>query len=382
MVRIAVLPYGLSGVIGAIMLGLGRALGETIAVAMVIGNSPQISASLFAPSATLASVIANEFAEATSRSTSHRWSSWAWCCWWSGSRSTSWRARWCSAPRSAVRGRPVTAKSAAPTRRTIWRKAKSDLMMGVTVLATVITLLPLFIILAYLFAKGASSLNLAFFTHMPAPVGEKGGGMANAIVGTLELIGLASLMGVPIGIGSGLYLAAHRGGRLASAARFGADVMMGVPSIVVGIFAYAVVVRPIGGFSTLAGAVALAVIMIPLVTRTTEEMLLLVPHELREAALALGVPGWRTTLWVVARTAASGIATGAILAVARIAGETAPLLFTAFGNRFWSTSLTSPIASLTVQVYTYAISPFADWQRQAWAGALVLRPSCLRWSWA
>jgi phosphate transport system permease protein len=203
-------------------------------------------------------------------------------------------------------------------------------------------------------------------------VGEEGGGMANAIVGTLELIGLASLMGVPIGIGSGLYLAAHPGGRLASAARFGADVMMGVPSIVIGIFAYAVVVRPMGGFSTLAGAVALAVIMIPLVTRTTEEMLLLVPHELREAALALGVPGWRTTLWVVARTAASGIATGAILAVARIAGETAPLLFTAFGNRFWSTSLTSPIASLTVQVYTYAISPFPDWQRQAWAGALVL----------
>jgi phosphate transport system permease protein len=266
----------------------------------------------------------------------------------------------------------VTAKSGAHTRRTAWRKAKSDLMMGETVLATVITLLPLFIILAYLFAKGASSLNLAFFTHMPAPVGEKGGGMANAIVGTLELIGLASLMGVPIGIGSGLYLAAHRGGRFASAARFGADVMMGVPSIVIGIFAYAVVVRPMGGFSALAGAVALAVIMIPLVTRTTEEMLLLVPHELREAALALGVPAWRTTLFVVARTAASGIATGAILAVARIAGETAPLLFTAFGNRFWSTSLTSPIASLTVQVYTYAISPFPDWQRQAWAGALVL----------
>jgi phosphate transport system permease protein len=207
---------------------------------------------------------------------------------------------------------------------------------------------------------------------MPAPVGEKGGGMANAIVGTLELIGLASLMGVPLGIGAGLYLAAHRGSRFATVARFGADVMMGVPSIVVGIFAYTVVVRPMGGFSTLAGAVALAVIMMPLVTRTTEEMLLLVPQELREAALALGVPDWRTTLWVVARTAAGGIATGVILAIARIAGETAPLLFTAFGNRFWSTSLTSPIASLTVQVYTYAISPFPDWQRQAWAGALVL----------
>lgn len=266
----------------------------------------------------------------------------------------------------------MTAKSPVQTRRILWRKAKSDLMMGVTVLATVITLLPLFIILAYLFAKGASSLNLAFFTHMPAPVGEKGGGMANAIVGTLELIALASLMGVPIGIGAGLYLAANRGGRLAIVARFGADVMLGVPSIVVGIFAYAVVVRPMGGFSALAGAVALAIIMMPLVTRTTEEMLLLVPQELREAALALGVPAWRTTLFVVARTAASGIATGAILAVARIAGETAPLLFTAFGNRFWSTSLTSPIASLTVQVYTYAISPFPDWQRQAWAGALVL----------
>jgi phosphate transport system permease protein len=266
----------------------------------------------------------------------------------------------------------MTAKPAAQARRIRWRKTKSDLMMGVTVLATVIALLPLFIILAYLVTKGASSLNLAFFTHMPAPVGEKGGGMANAIVGTLELIGLASLMGVPLGIGAGLYLAAHRGSRFADAARFGADVMMGVPSIVVGIFAYTVVVRPMGGFSTLAGAVALAVIMMPLVTRTTEEMLLLVPQELREAALALGVPDWRTTLWVVARTAAGGIATGVILAVARIAGETAPLLFTAFGNRFWSTSLTSPIASLTVQVYTYAISPFPDWQRQAWAGALVL----------
>jgi phosphate transport system permease protein len=266
----------------------------------------------------------------------------------------------------------MTAKPAAQARRIRWRKTKSDLMMGVTVLATVIALLPLFIILAYLVTKGASSLNLAFFTHMPAPVGEKGGGMANAIVGTLELIGLASLMGVSLGIGAGLYLTAHRGSRFATVARFGADVMMGVPSIVVGIFAYTVVVRPMGGFSTLAGAVALAVIMMPLVTRTTEEMLLLVPQELREAALALGVPDWRTTLWVVARTAAGGIATGVILAIARIAGETAPLLFTAFGNRFWSTSLTSPIASLTVQVYTYAISPFPDWQRQAWAGALVL----------
>lgn len=257
-------------------------------------------------------------------------------------------------------------------RRDYWRKLKSDIMMSVTVVATLITLLPLFIILGYLLAKGASSVNLAFFLHMPAPVGEPGGGMANAIVGTLELIGLASLIGVPVGIGTGLYLAAHRSSRFADTVRFAADVMMGVPSIVVGIFAYTVLVRPMGGFSALSGAVALAVIMIPLVIRTTEEMLLLVPHELREAALALGVPKWRTTLSVVARTATAGIATGVILSIARIAGETAPLLFTAFGNHFWSTSLTQPISTLTVQVYTYAISPFPDWQRQAWAGALVL----------
>jgi phosphate transport system permease protein len=180
------------------------------------------------------------------------------------------------------------------------------------------------------------------------------------------------LMGVPIGVGGGIYLAENRGQYLSQTIRFAADIMMGIPSIVVGIFVYALVVRPMGGFSALAGAIGLAIIMIPLVTRTTEEMILLVPHELREASLALGVPRWRTTLLVVARTATSGIATGVILAIARVAGETAPLLFTAFGNRFWSTSLIQPVASLTVQVYTYAISPFADWQRQAWAGALVL----------
>jgi phosphate transport system permease protein len=252
------------------------------------------------------------------------------------------------------------------------RKLKSDLMMTITVAATVVTLIPLFLVLGYLLFKGATSLNWAFFTHMPAPVGEKGGGMANAIVGTFEVVGIACMIGVPIGIGAGIYLAEHRHGRLADTIRFCADVMMGVPSIVIGIFAYAVLVRPMGGFSTLAGSTALAIIMIPLVTRTTEEMILLVPHELREAALALGVPQWKTSLSVIARTALSGIATGVILAIARVAGETAPLLFTAFGNRFWSTSLFQPIATLTVQVYTYAISPFPDWQRQAWAGALVL----------
>jgi phosphate transport system permease protein len=253
----------------------------------------------------------------------------------------------------------------------LYRKLKSNLMMVLTVIATVITLLPLFLVLAYLFTKGFASLNLAFFIHLPKPVGEAGGGMANAIVGTFELITLAGLIGVPIGIGAGLYLNEY-GGALSAPARFAADVLIGMPSIVVGIFAYAVVVRPMHSFSALAGGFALGIIMIPLVTRTTEEMVKLVPQELREAALALGVTRWRTTVSIVVRTAAAGIATGVILAIARVAGETAPLLFTAFGNRFWARGLREPIASLTVQVYTYAISPFADWQRQAWAGALVL----------
>ena len=252
------------------------------------------------------------------------------------------------------------------------RKLKSNFMVGLTVLATVLALVPLFLVLGYLLSKGASSVNWNFFTKMPAPVGQSGGGMANAIVGTFELVAVAIVMGVPVGIGAGIYIAENPAQWLARAVRFAADIMMGIPSIVIGIFVYAVVVQPAGGFSTFAGAAALAIIMVPLVTRTTEEMILLVPAELREAALALGAPRWRTTLSVVVRAAGSGIATGIILAIARVAGETAPLLFTAFGNRFWSTALTQPIASLTVQVYTYAISPFADWQRQAWAGALVL----------
>jgi len=265
-----------------------------------------------------------------------------------------------------------TGPSSSYVRRRLLRKLKSNFMVGLTVLATVLALVPLFLVLGYLLSKGASSVNWNFFTRMPAPVGQPGGGMANAIIGTFELVAVAIMMGVPVGIGAGIYIAENPAGWLARAARFAADIMMGIPSIVIGIFVYAVVVAPANGFSTLAGATALAIIMAPLVTRTTEEMILLVPAELREAALALGVPRWRTTLSVVARAAASGIATGVILAIARIAGETAPLLFTAFGNRFWSTALTQPIASLTVQVYTYAISPFADWQRQAWAGALVL----------
>lgn len=253
-----------------------------------------------------------------------------------------------------------------------WRRFKNNLMMGATVGATAITLVPLFLILGYLVSKGFSSLNLAFFIHLPKPVGEAGGGMVNAIVGTFELIGIAVLIGVPVGIGAGLYLAAHGREGIAAVARFAADVLTGLPSIVVGVFAYAVVVRTMGGFSALAGGVALGIIMIPMVTRTTEEMVAMVPRELREAALALGITHWRSTLSVILPTALGGILTGVILAIARVAGETAPLLFTAFGNRFWSTALGQPIASLTAQVYTYAISPFSDWQRQAWAGALVL----------
>ncbi len=263
-----------------------------------------------------------------------------------------------------------------------YRRIKSNVMMGVTVGATVVTLVPLFLVLGYLLFKGASSLNLNFFIHLPRPVGESGGGMGNAILGTMQIVGIACLLGVPIGIGAGLYLAEHRRTALANAVRFAADVMMGVPSIVVGIFAYAVVVRPMGGFSALAGAFALAVIMVPLVTRTTEEMILLVPHELREASLALGIPRWRTSVSVIVQTALAGIATGVILAIARVAGETAPLLFTAFANRYWLTSLRQPVATLTVQVYTYAISPFQDWQRQAWAGALVLTGLVLALEWA
>jgi len=260
----------------------------------------------------------------------------------------------------------------AQRRNNLYRKLKSDFMVGLTIAATAIALIPLFFVLGYLLSKGAAGLNRDFFTKMPTPVGQAGGGMANAIMGTFELVGIATLIGVPIGVAAGVYLAENRGSQFAQVIRFSADVMMGVPSIVVGVFVYAIFVKPFYGFSTLSGSIALAIIMIPLVTRTAEEMILLVPHELREAALALGVPRWRTTISVIVRTAISGIATGVILAIARVAGETAPLLFTAFGNRFWSTSLFQPISSLTVQVYTYAISPFADWQRQAWAGALVL----------
>ena len=248
----------------------------------------------------------------------------------------------------------------------------SGTMIGMTYLAAVLATLPLLLILGHLMKKGASSLSLAFFTNMPRPVGEVGGGMANGIVGTLILIAIASAIGLPIGIGAGIYLSEKRATPLAHAVRFLSDVLNGLPSIVMGIFAWQFLVRPIGHFSALAGGAALGAMMIPLVTRTTEEMLRVVPVSLREAALALGYPKWRTSLSVVVRTALAGIATGALVAVARVAGETAPLLFTAFGNQFWSTSLREPVSALPLQIFTYAISPYDEWHAQAWAGALVL----------
>jgi phosphate transport system permease protein len=252
------------------------------------------------------------------------------------------------------------------------RRLTNVMAQALAILGTAAVLLPLVLIFGYLVTKGVSSLNLDFFTQLPKPVGETGGGMANALLGTMTLILLASSLGLPIGIMAGIYLAEYGHGSLAHAVRFGADVLSGVPSIVIGIYAYTLIVLPTHTFSAYAGAAALAVIMLPIVARTTEEMMRLVPNTLREAGLALGVPAWRTTIWVMLRTARGGILTGVMLAIARIAGETAPLLFTAFGNQYWQRGLNGPISSLPVQIYTYAISPFDDWHRQAWAGALVL----------
>jgi phosphate transport system permease protein len=253
-------------------------------------------------------------------------------------------------------------------RRTVVDRA----VRGACALATEVALLPLGSVLYYVTSRGIGGVNLDFFTELPLPVGETGGGMANAVVGTLELVGLACLFGIPLGVMAGVYVAEFGRGRFANAVRFSADVMAGVPSITVGIFVYTLVVLTMHRFSAFAGGIALAIIMLPTVTRTTEELLKLVPPALREAAYGLGVPRWRATLRVVLRTAAPGIATGVMLAVARVAGETAPLLFTAFSNRFWSEGIDQPVASLPVQIYTYAVSPYEDWHRQAWAAALVL----------
>jgi phosphate transport system permease protein len=252
------------------------------------------------------------------------------------------------------------------------RKWTSRLMGLVTMACALIVLAPLFFILLFLLRTGLSAINLEFFTALPGPAGEAGGGMANAIVGTVVLVALAGVLGIPLGVLGGVFLAEYPNTHLAHLTRFTADVMNGIPSIVMGLFAYILVVLPLRHFSVVAGSVALGVMLIPTVMRTTEEIVRLVPASVREASLALGIPQWKTTLRVIIPTAAAGIVTGIMVGLARIAGETAPLLFTAFGNRFWNWDPLKPIAALPLQIFSYAISPFDDWHRQAWAGALVL----------
>jgi phosphate transport system permease protein len=252
------------------------------------------------------------------------------------------------------------------------RRVLSRVMLTLTGVAAALTVLPLLLIFFHLLRAGLGSMNPDFFTHVPAPVGETGGGVGNGVLGTFILVLLAAVMGLPVAIGAGIFLAEAEGGRLANGIRFVTDVMNGIPSIVIGIFVWAWVVVSTGGFSAFAGGVALAIMLLPMVTRTTEEMVRLVPRELKEGALALGFTRWRTTLGVVLPAARSGILTGVLVALARIAGETAPLLFTAFGNPFWSASLDQPIAALPVQIFQYAISPYEDQHRQAWAASLLL----------
>ncbi|HXB97894.1 MAG TPA: phosphate ABC transporter permease PstA [bacterium] len=253
------------------------------------------------------------------------------------------------------------------------KRARIDrLMRGLCWAGLAVALVPLLSLLFMVITRGWHRLDLDFFMHLPRPVGIPGGGMSNALVGSIELVAIASVIGMPIGVLAGIFLAEYGDNRFAKTVRFYADVLSGVPSIVTGIFAYQLVVKPMHGFSGLAGGFALSLMMIPLIARITEEVVRLVPTGLREAALALGVPRWRSIVSVVVRTAMSGIATGLLLAATRVASETAPLLFTAFNNQFWPSGLNQPTASLTVQIFTYAISPYQEWQDVAWTGALVL----------
>src|ERR1700722_7182678 len=269
---------------------------------------------------------------------------------------------------------PDTATSARQTvpQISLRRRVTDQVMTGVAILTVVLVLTPLVAIFGYLIYRGIGSINWAFLTQTPKPVGEPGGGMANAIVGSVFILGIASVIGVPLGVGAGIYLAEFGQNRLGKVIRFTADVLNGVPSIVIGIVAFSIVVIYQRHFSALAGGVALAIMMFPTISRTTEEMLLLVPQALREAAYGLGIPRWRTTLSITLRTATSGVITGIMLAFARVAGETAPLLFTAFGNQFWNLRVDQPTAALPLQIYRYAMSPYDDFHRQAWAGSLVL----------
>jgi phosphate transport system permease protein len=253
-----------------------------------------------------------------------------------------------------------------------YRKFKSGFMSALAVFCAIMVITPLGFILYYLIREGFGAINLDFFTQLPKPVGETGGGMANAIVGTGVLVALAMVIAIPIGLLGGIYLSEYGSERINFWIRFGADILNGVPSIVWGMTAYAIIVVPTKTFSAYAGGVALAFIAIPLILRTTEEVLVLVPNSYREAAMALGIPRWKIIFHIILRTASKGLVTGILLAMGRIAGETAPLLFTSFGNHFWSHSLKEPIAALPLQIFTYAISPYDDWHRQAWAAALVL----------
>ena len=254
----------------------------------------------------------------------------------------------------------------------VWRKAKNLLFHASLYIAALVVLLPLFLIVSYVFKMGASSLNLEFFTALPRPVGETGGGMRHAITGTLYLVGIGSLLSIPTGLLCGIYLSEFGKGKVATLLRFSIDMLTGVPSIIIGIFAYILIVVPFKSFSAIAGGVALSIIILPIVCRSTEEILKLIPGHIREAGLALGLPRWRVILNIVVRGNLSSLITGVMLAISRAAGETAPLLFTAFGNMYLSYRVDEPMASLPVQIYQYAISPFDDWRRQAWAGAFVL----------
>jgi len=254
----------------------------------------------------------------------------------------------------------------------LWRRLTDWGATGFAILAAILVLVPLLAIFAYLVIKGVGSVNWAFLTQTPKPPGETGGGMANGIVGTGLILAVGSVIGIPLGIGSGIYLAEYGRNRFGDVIRFTADVLNGVPSIVIGITVYSLIVIRQKHFSAFSGGVALGIMMIPTVARATEEMLLMVPNVIREAAYGLGIPKWRTTLSITLRTASAGVITGCMLAFARVAGETAPLLFTAFGNQFWNLKLNQPTAALSLQVYTYAISPYDDWHKQAWAGSLIL----------
>ena len=267
---------------------------------------------------------------------------------------------------------PDSVSPAEPQEVSLWRRIINQGATAFAILAAILVLVPLLAIFVYLIIKGLGSVNLAFLTQTPKPPGEVGGGMANAIVGTGLILAVASVIGLPLGIGSGIYLAEYGRNRFGDVIRFTADVLNGVPSIVIGIAVYSLIVLRQKHFSAFSGGIALAIMMIPTVARATEEMLLMVPNNVREAALGLGIPKWRTTLSISLRTASAGVITGCMLAFARVAGETAPLLFTAFGNQYWNRNPNQPTAALPLQIFTYAISPFDEWHKQAWAGALIL----------